>query len=288
MEASTQNKLGGILLETSTEAGVPRSIEVLATRIRQLAGVSDRAPIDLKEILRRFQIDGPYEFDSPLDGQLRMDVVPPVILVNQDHTETRKRFTIAHELGHFVFRKDILPCGSIQPLVDRFRSEEHFCDSFAGALLLPATWLRLAHPPSAQSGEEHLSSLIRIADEAKVSPSSALVRLRQVQKWQLSLLEWRVVRGKWFYEWDRGLHPSDYGRVETNHQTLDILWSVRSAPRSENGTPSVQPPLPLVVDGVESHFQVQYLVRGSMVCAALRLPSPRGESMGAQSWREVA
>lgn len=273
---------------TSSESLNPSSIEDLARRTRQIAGVGNRVPVDLGRILRTFRIDGPYSIDSPLDGQLRMNVEPPVLLVNENHTETRQRFTIAHELGHFVFRSGFFPDSAVRPLVRRFRSEEHFCDSFAGALLLPADWLKTALPSAQVSRSEQLSALVRVADESRVSLSSALVRLRQLHRWRTSLLEWRVAQSRWHYEWDRGLHPSDYGRVETNHETLDVLWAIRSAPRSDNGTPNIRPLLPLTIDGVSEYFEVEYLVRGSMVCASLHLPAKRSRSNGFDSRRRVA
>lgn len=62
-----------------------------------------------------------------LTTQVHRDGMPDahVIVVNQDHTRDRQRFTIAHEVGHMVL--------GISPSVD----EEKAAHRFAGAFLMP-------------------------------------------------------------------------------------------------------------------------------------------------------
>lgn len=44
--------------------------------------------------------------DSALSGSLSKKDGTWIIKVNKFHSETRQRFTIAHELGHFIYHKD--------------------------------------------------------------------------------------------------------------------------------------------------------------------------------------
>ena len=62
-----------------------------------------------------------------LTTQVHRDGMPDahVIVVNQDHTRDRQRFTIAHEIGHMVL--------GVSPSVD----EEKAAHRFAGAFLMP-------------------------------------------------------------------------------------------------------------------------------------------------------
>jgi Zn-dependent peptidase ImmA (M78 family) len=64
------------------------------------------------------------------DGELRRRR----IIVNRDHHRVRQRFTIAHELGHFVLHSKH---GSDE-------SAERQANAFAGGLLIPPPLLRLA------------------------------------------------------------------------------------------------------------------------------------------------
>ena len=75
---------------------------------------------------------------SDVDGlttQVRLSNMPDahVIVVNQDHTRDRQRFTIAHEIGHMVL--------DISPGVDK----EKAAYRFAGAFLMPeeVLWLKI-------------------------------------------------------------------------------------------------------------------------------------------------
>jgi Zn-dependent peptidase ImmA (M78 family) len=47
-----------------------------------------------------------YTFDEDISGVLVLNGSHSTIGVNQGHSEVRKRFTIAHELGHYVLHKD--------------------------------------------------------------------------------------------------------------------------------------------------------------------------------------
>lgn len=61
--------------------------------------------------------------------------------VENSETETRRRFTLAHELGHYVERVDVSDDNDFS-FVERRKSgrydlHEFYADEFAGALLMP-------------------------------------------------------------------------------------------------------------------------------------------------------
>ena len=74
-----------------------------------------------------------------------------VILVNPEEVETRQRFTIAHELGHWICQ-----CleGTAEPVMCRDRDlstaadrvREREANVFAAELLMPEEAVRAAHP----------------------------------------------------------------------------------------------------------------------------------------------
>lgn len=72
------------------------------------------------------EIDADKKFDG-LSGWANKSI--PVIVINQNYTVERKRFTALHELGHLLL--------NINSEVFTHKEIEKFCHQFAGAMLLP-------------------------------------------------------------------------------------------------------------------------------------------------------
>jgi Zn-dependent peptidase ImmA (M78 family) len=72
-----------------------------------------RPPVDLNHLLAEFSIDL-VEWDFPPDiaGMLVYEEGAWTIGVNRAHSETRKRFTIAHEIMHYVMHRGTRFCHS--------------------------------------------------------------------------------------------------------------------------------------------------------------------------------
>lgn len=86
------------------------------------------APVDVERIARAEGLTVERRELVDLDGQL----VGSRIEVNARHSQVRQRFTIAHELGHFVMHSGH---GADEP-------SERAADVFAAALLIPPEILR--------------------------------------------------------------------------------------------------------------------------------------------------
>jgi Zn-dependent peptidase ImmA (M78 family) len=84
-------------------------------------------------------------FGDDLEGEssyieYKKDTGKYEIYVNMNHTKQRQRFSVAHELGHFVFHKDeLLKYGKIsrQYVNSLNPEEEKKADDFAANLLMP-------------------------------------------------------------------------------------------------------------------------------------------------------
>ena len=67
-----------------------------------------------------------------------------LVVVNQDDSGTRRRFTLGHEFKHVLdhpFIKEIYSrIGSTEE--DRYRIAEQICDYFAACLLMPRNWVK--------------------------------------------------------------------------------------------------------------------------------------------------
>jgi Zn-dependent peptidase ImmA (M78 family) len=89
-----------------------------------------------------------------VDGMLKYfeGGASPAILVRQDSAPARKRFTVAHELGHLVMNRRMHPEEEL-PITDIFyrnmdsrtaqKPEEIFANQFAAALLMPRKFVRV-------------------------------------------------------------------------------------------------------------------------------------------------
>jgi len=106
-------------------------------------------PADLARVAAKLGIEiHEREFVEEIDGlYLRMPDVPPIIAINNSYTKppARKRFTLAHEIGHHLLGHRIAP-GSRLFFFDtsdtRRTSMERACDRFAALLLMPEDWVR--------------------------------------------------------------------------------------------------------------------------------------------------
>jgi Zn-dependent peptidase ImmA (M78 family) len=101
----------------------------------------------------------------------------PRIVINAEDGERRRRFTCAHELGHFVLRTDAL--GSQRTdyragdtAKDR-RAEEIYANEFAACLLMPEAMVRALHQYGLDDWE--------MAAKFEVSRSAMRQRLSRLQ-----------------------------------------------------------------------------------------------------------
>lgn len=115
---------------------------------------------------------------------------PARIYINSNETRQRQRFTLAHEIGHYIERQTLAGDGDYS-FHDRRDSNnydlhEFYADQFAGALLMPRAHIRKLCPDL--TNEAKMSELRDFAhivsEEFDVSFSAALKRLERLQKQQ--------------------------------------------------------------------------------------------------------
>ncbi len=132
------------------------------------------------------------DFDNSQSGSIVREDGNYIIYVNIRHSPRRKRFTIAHEIGHFLLHKNKLEKGDVE-IVDTIKNvavgvsllkradenknneEEFEANDFAADLLMPK--------------EEFIKSwnkersIEEIAEKFKVSQESVLVRASVLSKY---------------------------------------------------------------------------------------------------------
>ena len=110
------------------------------------------------------------------------------ILVNTNHSLNRQRFSIAHELAHFVLHQDqIKKYGSLKRANDRpdstyFPDIEKEADEFGGELLIPEKILRdnFSEIFNKRGDSLPFQKIQEISLKFKVSILVAAIRLRQL------------------------------------------------------------------------------------------------------------
>lgn len=95
------------------------------------------------------------------------------VFANDDHATTRRRFTIAHEIGHFVLHRELIGDGITDDALYRSRLQggiEAAANRFAADLLMPWDKIREAVAGGADTVEA-------LAETFNVSRSAMSIRL---------------------------------------------------------------------------------------------------------------
>lgn len=153
----------------------------LARRI--ITKFSLHPPIDVWSLAEKYAHVETLEIPFDVDGitlNLKIPGKKPHILLNASATATRKRFTLAHEIGHIVIpwhvgtiidiTSDQLPDPSA---LDQYWIVESEANRFASELLMPASWVA----GLIEESDDPEVLMNSICDGARVSPAAAMIKL---------------------------------------------------------------------------------------------------------------
>ena len=107
-----------------------------------------------------------------------------IIVVNKNHSATRKRFTIAHELAHFILHYDKIGDGIVDREAENgimFRSntisnrDEYAANSMAAEILMPINQLRQIFRDNPNIDHTELAKLFNVSEQAMK------IRLQQIR-----------------------------------------------------------------------------------------------------------
>jgi len=113
-----------------------------------------QAPVDVAEIALNLGLDvREGDFEGRISGFLYQDGARTVIGINRSHGSARRRFTLAHEIGHYMLhsRTTTFVDHATPPTVlrrdarssDGTDAREVEANSFAAELLMPADFIAL-------------------------------------------------------------------------------------------------------------------------------------------------
>lgn len=146
------------------------------TQLLDLAKGDDRYPVDVEELIlelsRTRWPDDPVigVRTAPLEGfegalvPMRDEPRGWVVICNASAKEGRRRFTVAHEVGHYLLHRHLLPAEGIYCKDgDLFQRDmkviEKEADTFAASLLMPFHDLRRQLDPKAKPSLDDLGAL---------------------------------------------------------------------------------------------------------------------------------
>ena len=147
-------------------------------------------PTDLGQVAKHLKATV-LEEPAPagVSGALVMKDGKPIVLANSSHVPVRRRFTIAHELGHLAMHVDpqdwkratrvvlFRDARASQGVVRR----EIQANAFAAGLLMPQTEVRrrVVQP----LGHMDVDDIQELADQFQVSTEAMTVRLKDLGLW---------------------------------------------------------------------------------------------------------
>lgn len=172
-------------------------------------------------------------FDVPvqtkaLTGKAGMlDLVDGRVIIFVDNgVRTRRRFSAAHELGHFLLAAT-QGVTLAQQTADR--GYERYCNAFASHLLLPRPWVH------AQAENQHvtMATVIGLARSADCSFAATTTALNDAAGWDQALLSWRrSTNGRWSLDKVISTRPGRH-LVESVPQTDAVLDDAGEHPRQQ-------------------------------------------------------
>jgi Zn-dependent peptidase ImmA (M78 family) len=169
-------------------------VEDRARRTLLAAGVNS-VPIDLDQIAESNQLTIRYEpMEDGVSGFLMAKGNSGVVVINDTHHINRKRFTIAHEIGHYVLHYDTaerlfydtkislynratVPSGQSAPS-SADPVEEKEANMFASYLLMPTKELSAVFNRKGMTGDD--SDIAALAQLFRVSEIAMSIRLQKL------------------------------------------------------------------------------------------------------------
>ena len=134
------------------------------------------------------------------------------VLINKLHPKGRRRWTMAHEYGHFLMDRDKPGVDYLRPM-QRKPENERFADAFAAAFLMPDAGVqRRFYEEVERKSDFNVGDLCRMADHYAVSLMAMTLRLES-----LGL----VGRGTWDGIKESGVAARDLKREAGVHDVPD-------------------------------------------------------------------
>lgn len=157
---------------------------------------------DLTQIAHRIGLRIQEVDAEAFEGSLvrALDGPKGIIAVNQSIREfTRKRFTIAHEIGHYLIPshrllQNVCTGNMVESWQNGLNTPELEANDFAAELLLPATYVR----EPLKLNDPSLSTISRVANEFETSLTATALRFVALTDLACVVIWSRAKRAQWY------------------------------------------------------------------------------------------
>ncbi len=148
-----------------------KHIQDVAEKALNSVGVKT-APVPVEAVAEKFGLKVvEFAFPNSISGVLKKD--RGVIGVNKGNKKVRQRFTIAHELGHFLLGHDIDKDEAVVDIdSNRLSDKEREANVFASHLLMPTEVVKEV--------QKHETNLKKLAELFDVSEQAITIRLLEL------------------------------------------------------------------------------------------------------------
>lgn len=141
---------------------------------------AERVPVDVHALARDLGLDIlEDEFSDDVSGKITQDEISDAgytIWVNKRHGRNRKRFTIAHEISHFLLHRGMIGDGITDDALYRSNQPsaiERQANVYAATILMPANAVRAAFRSGCTTSQT-------LARRFEVSPIVAEIRMGEL------------------------------------------------------------------------------------------------------------
>lgn len=135
---------------------------------------ANAVPVDIDLIADKLGLRVHYRRDlGDTSGYIKKVEGGYEVGVNANHPETRRRFTLAHEVAHFVLHRFQIGDGITDDAMYRSELSDHFereANGLAAAILMPANLVRSMYKAE--------KAIVRLAGLFRVSEGSMRIRLK--------------------------------------------------------------------------------------------------------------
>lgn len=155
----------------------PTSGPAIRKIVRDLIGTNTCVPVDLHAVAERLGVSDVICEPLPFDGLVLKENNNFIIKLNSGSPNLRRRFTLAHELGHVLLNHHTAASGDRTEISCHSDEDEKLCNAAASEFLMPEELTRQFFSKRAVSP----ASLCEFGSQFQVSLQAAAVRVRQIK-----------------------------------------------------------------------------------------------------------
>ena len=147
--------------------------------IEVIRDFTQSAPVDVRGLAKAIGLHVRDEDLGPdVSGKIERDWSDGfLIAINSRHGETRRRFSIAHEIAHFVLHRNLIGDGIVDDALYRSAKGgiiERQANNYAASILMPA-------PIVAEKWRAGMVTAGALAKAFDVSPAVAEIRIKELR-----------------------------------------------------------------------------------------------------------